>query len=144
MLGWRAFWLLGFHFWRHILKKITFLYDRGGERRFVENYRPDRIFPVPEQARESLPEWQRCTACGLCDAVAARPEQSLMGLVVSGLRDFSAHTELAEDARHFTDVAALERAEQVCPSQVPIREVVHFLATADARGADLGGGAAAR
>lgn len=132
MLGWKAFWLLGYHFWKHIFKKITFQYDRGGERRFVDNYAPDRLLPLPADTRAVLPSWQRCTACGICDAMYPH-EVSLMGLVVNGVRDFSAQPALSSAAAQFTDVAKLEAASRACPNDVPVGDVVHFIAGAEAR-----------
>ncbi len=132
MLGWKAFWLLAFHFWKHVFKKVTFMYDRGGEKRFVENYEPDRILPLPEDARAKLPQWQGCTACGICDAVYPA-DTSLMGLVVSGIRDFSAQPALSAEAAKFNDEDKLIAAERACPNAVPIREVVAHISRADER-----------
>ena len=100
--------LLAWHFWKHILLKVTFLYRRGGQNRFVENYREDRVFPVPASVRDRLPEWQACTGCGLCDAYAPHGEVSLMTLV--GEEDLVARIGGDEFALlvEFTDVDSFQ------------------------------------
>ena len=132
MLGPRAFVLLGYHFWKHLLRKALFIYDRGGASRFVDNYSPDRLLPVPEPVRGALPSWQRCTGCGRCDLWAK--EASIMAVVGAGARDLSTTSDMAGDAKQLlADRDALDAAIRACPERVPIREVVAWVARSDQR-----------
>lgn len=127
-MGPKALLLLAIHFWKHVLKKVTFTYRAGGSERFISNYLPDRLLPLSPETRRALPSWQRCTACGLCDSVYDRAGVSLMGLVVSASRDFSEMQAAAPDAAYFDDTELLAAAEAACPEQVPIADVVAYLA----------------
>lgn len=126
MIGGRALLLLAFHFWKHILKKVSFLYDAGGERRFVSNYEPDHLLPFSGSVRAALPSWQGCTGCGLCDA-AYGGGASVLAVVGAGVRDTSQLVAAARDAAALTDAEGLERAEAACPVGVPVRAVVAWV-----------------
>jgi formate hydrogenlyase subunit 6/NADH:ubiquinone oxidoreductase subunit I len=84
----RAISLLALHLWKHVFLKVTRLYRAGGAKRFIENYQPERIHPIPPRVREALPARHRCIGCGLCDGANPKPEVSVMTLVGCGLRDF--------------------------------------------------------
>lgn len=123
--------LLAFHFWKHILLKVTFLYRAGGEERFVGNYRPDRVLPVPARVRTDLPSWHACNGCGLCDALNPAPEVSVMTLIGSGLRDFTMREDVAAEAQMVLEAGPTSEMEAICPTSVPIGDVLHFLATGE-------------
>jgi ferredoxin len=127
----RAIALLALHFWKHIFLKVTFLYRAGGRERFVSNYTADRVLPVPNRVREALPSWHGCVGCGLCDAVSPTPEISVMTLVGCGLRDFTMREDVAAEAQAVLDAGDCGAMEGICPTRVPIRDVLRFLATGD-------------
>ena len=129
----RAIALLGWHFLLHWLRKLFFVYRRGGIARFRENYDPDHLLPVGEQDRAMLDRWQRCTACGLCEAVcaAAAPvarhgAAGPMLLMTAGSRDLSEH-RVAMLAAGAEEVPGAEEAAALCPVGVPIPEVLSFV-----------------
>ncbi|MFT6398927.1 MAG: ferredoxin [Bradymonadia bacterium] len=123
--------LLAFHFWKHIFLKVTFLYRAGGEERFVGNYRPDRVLPVPARVRANLPEWHSCVGCGLCDAVGPTSDISVMSLVGSGLRDFTMREDVAAEAAAVLEAGPTAKMEAICPTSVPIGDVLRYLATGE-------------
>ena len=132
-MGFRSFVLLAFYFWRHVLKKLTFRYDRGGATRFIDNYEADRLLPVPGEVRSALPSWHGCIGCGICDAEYPDAGVSVMNIVASGMRDFSTMPYLSSDAAKLSDVSRLEAASRACPTSVPIPDVVAFIASASDR-----------
>lgn len=132
-MGLRSLVLLALHFWKHVLKKVTLTYRRGGSERFVANYRPDRLLPIEPQTRAALRSWQSCTACGICDAVYAKPGPSVMAIVAAGSRDFSVMPEVAADAARLDDRELLAAAGRACPMGVPIEQVVAYVAGAPER-----------
>lgn len=130
----RAIALLGWHFLLHWLSKLVLIYRRGGIERFRANYDPDRLLPVGEEDRALLDRWQRCTACGLCEAVCASaapvPRLASAGpmlLMTAGSRDLSEHGVAALAAGKLPFPGA-EEAAALCPMGVPIPEVLAFVA----------------
>ncbi|TVQ98781.1 MAG: hypothetical protein EA398_13070 [Deltaproteobacteria bacterium] len=128
----RALVLLGWHFLLHWLSKVTFTYRRGGLPRFRENYDPDGLLPLSPEDRALLASWQRCTACGLCEAVCAEAGLVVEGgrtgpmeLMTAGSRDLSEHPVAARAATG--DVPGAEEAAALCPMAVPIPEVLGFV-----------------
>jgi ferredoxin len=127
----RAIALLAIYFWKHVFLKLMLLYRAGGSDRFVANYAPDRVLPIPDHVRQSLPAWHGCIGCGLCDAVGPRPEVSVMTLVGAGLRDFTMREDVAGNAQAVLDAGDCSAMERLCPVRVPIGEVLRFLATGE-------------
>ena len=132
----RALVLLGWHFLVHWLRKVTFRYDRGGVARFRANYDGEGLAPLTAEQRLQLPLWQGCVGCGLCDlncvgATADGPAHnvSLQLLMSAGSRDLSAwKVSSAEAQRALEDCPTCRACEAVCPTQVPIVEVLQTLA----------------
>lgn len=133
----RALGLLALHFWKHVFRKLTFTYARGGSARFVENYRDDRLLGVDPEERAALPTWQACIACGLCDAlcaasgsVPATRDVSVTLTLASGPRDFSQLPLVGSDLALLASEGRCDdcgACEDACPVGVPIRDVVRFL-----------------
>ena len=131
----KALWLLGWHFFLHWLRKLTFLYDRGGIKRFRGNFDREGLVPLDEQERELLPRWQACIGCGLCEAVCpdlrAIPDGRHTGpayLAHSAVRDLSE----ARMAIHAAELLArcqdgCRDCEDICPTGVPLAELARFL-----------------
>lgn len=117
--------LLAFYFWRHWFLKLTLRYDRGGEGRFLSNYRPDQIRPMSRPERKLRPRAIACIGCGLCDAVcapAATAEEGplhLSTLMLAAGRDGTANAAARHDAvrLHCNNCGA---CEPLCPAGVPI------------------------
>ncbi len=128
----KAVFILAIHFWKHVLAKATLRYDRGGEARFVDNYRADRLLPLERDARERLADWQRCIGCGLCDAVcpsaAGETGPGPQLIVGAGLRDLSAMHTLVDEVEALADCAECDDCHAVCPVDVPVADVLRFVA----------------
>ncbi len=126
-MGGRSLLLLAWHFLRHVLRKVTLTYDRGGSTRFLENYRDDGLAPVRREDRQAVARWQSCIGCGLCDAVC-HPEQpaSLVVLLAAGARDLSTLDASALDASRWA-CGSCDGCSSICPVGVPIAEAVSFL-----------------
>ncbi|MBN1945379.1 MAG: 4Fe-4S dicluster domain-containing protein [Bradymonadales bacterium] len=134
-MGLRSFFLLGFQFFLHLLRRIFFLYRPGGVARFLENYREDHLFPFEVSDRELLPLWQRCTACGLCEAVCPLKEGSpieqgrlsYLVLASSLWRDTSIRRWAAKDAEILASCSDCDRCEQICPERIPLRALARLV-----------------
>lgn len=130
----RALVLLGWHFALHLLRKVTLTYRRGGAKRFRANYDPDRLLPVEPNDRATLAAWQRCTGCGLCEAVCAEaglvtrgPHAGPMVLMTAGTRDLSALPAASSAAGDpGAGIPGAAEAAALCPVGVPIPDVIAF------------------
>lgn len=137
-MGWKSFLLLGWNFLLHVLRKATFLYHPGGTARFRKNFDPERLFPLTEQERAMLPQWQACVACGLCEKVcpsllSAVPEGRGVGpqMLASSLhREFPAMSLTWPDAQALTRCEGCHECEAICPVEVPLRDLAAFLVRA--------------
>jgi len=131
----KAVLLLGSNFFMHVISRVTFTYDRGGERRFRANFDHQGLIPVDARARELLPAWQRCVACGLCDAVC--PE--LLGgvsdgrfagpqAVASGMfRDLSTQALNGPELEALSRCEGCDHCENMCPVEIPLRDLARWL-----------------
>ncbi len=144
----KAVALLGSNFVMHVLSRATFTYDRGGLARFRDNFDPQGLLPLPPQARDLLPAWQRCTACGLCDLVCptllgniaaqrfAGPQAVASGL----LRNLPDLAITSADAEPLYACDGCHACEDICPQSIPLRDLAAFLIEAgqEARQANPG------
>lgn len=131
----KALLLLGSNFFMHVVSRVTFTYDRGGERRFRANFDHQGLLSVDGRGRELLPAWQRCVACGLCDAVC--PE--LLGGVAEGrfvgpqavasgmVRDLSTQAHNAEELQALARCEGCTECEGMCPVGIPLRDLAGWL-----------------
>ena len=131
----RALILLGSNFFMHVLSRVTFTYDPGGERRFRDNFDHQGLLPISEEDRELLPAWQRCVGCGLCDMVC--PE--LLGSVSDGrfvgpqalasgmFRDLSTQAISSPEIEALADCESCGECEGMCPVHIPLRDLARFL-----------------
>jgi formate hydrogenlyase subunit 6/NADH:ubiquinone oxidoreductase subunit I len=136
-MGFKSFFVLGFYFFVHLLKKMFFLYQPGGETRLLENFREDRILPVSAEDRAVLAAWQRCTACGLCQAAcpsligtAERPNQwlDINSLIQCQWRDPTAVALVREKARALAECKSCQACEDACPERIPLRALARSMA----------------
>lgn len=136
-MGLKSVFLLGTQFILHfLLKLIPFRRDRGAGR-FIENYRDDHLQPLTPAEREMLPGWQRCTNCGLCEAVCPLDSApldpaglSFNRLANSAWRDPTAHRLVAASAARLVDCEPCGRCEAICPEEIPLRELARAVARA--------------
>ncbi len=78
-----------------------------------------------------MPDWQACTACGLCDLVC--PESKAPMLVVAAMqRDMPRHGDYAAHALRVTQCGPCDACEAICPVGVPVRRVAWFVAGTEA------------
>lgn len=102
-----------------------------GAARFRENFLPEGLVPTGPDDRAHLRQASRCINCGLCDvpATAAGLGQlpSLVPLVFS-----RSSVELPQSRAAIAQLLAhesvLEAGERLCPTRVPLRELVRWLA----------------
>lgn len=125
--------LLGWHFLLHYVKKLTFVYDPGGLEQFRENFDDEGLGSLSAEDREALADWQRCIGCGLCEAACPElsviPENRHAGpryLAMAAMRDLS-EPDLSIPATDVLDSCDCERAEAVCPVDIPIDDIAAFL-----------------
>ena len=128
-----AYSLLAWHFLLHMLKKITFLYDRGGMERFRGHFDREGLAPISADEREMLSKWQRCIGCGLCEAVSAElsviPEQRHMGpalLAQGGMCDLS-ESDLALPSADAVEQLDCDQLQGICPVDIPLCDLAQFL-----------------
>ena len=120
MLGWRA--LLAYPF-------AWLVRGRGGPRRFLAQYAPDGLAPLPPDDAARLPGFMRCIGCGACDLVCPLVGQagaeafrgpSLVAL--SWTRSSADLAAAAPTLRRLPAACGSCRAcEAACPRQVPLR-----------------------
>lgn len=125
--------LLGWHFLLHYLKKLTLLYDPGGLEQFRENFEEEGLGSLSDEDRRALAQWQRCIGCGLCEAACPDlsfiPENRHAGpryLAMAAMRDLS-EPDLALPSTDVLENCDCDRAEAVCPVDIPIADIATFL-----------------
>ena len=135
----RAYALLAWHLLIHLIQKLTLLYSPGGIDQFRSNFLPEGLVSLTEAERDDLAACQRCTGCGLCEAVAgdfefitrrrhAGPRYAAQSLI----RDLSQ----SEHAREVIDSLAdtdLQELDAICPADVPLSRIVELLDALAAR-----------
>ncbi|MEK6608125.1 MAG: 4Fe-4S dicluster domain-containing protein [Myxococcota bacterium] len=129
--------------WRLVLHFLALPFRRRAshERRFLDNYAADRLLPAPAEIRPRLPSFERCIACGLCNALCET-------LATAPRHRFGGPAHLARAARSFPDLGAFRAhveheaascgeacraCEAVCPTAVPLRELARHVRAEAAR-----------
>jgi succinate dehydrogenase/fumarate reductase-like Fe-S protein len=104
---------------------------RTGETRFLEAYGPDRLLPLGPEERARRDRWSGCIHCGLCDAaceVLGRVRRSevpaLSATPIGYSRSMSEYPFARISVAHLSTCADCNRCESVCPTGVPLREIV--------------------
>jgi succinate dehydrogenase/fumarate reductase-like Fe-S protein len=123
---------LAYRFNVHMLKK-PFTADLPGRAIFLGQYHDDRLLPLTPEARARLPELQSCISCGLCDTVCTKLDIDLRHLF-NGPSDLAScltrslpdYDLLKEYLRVWEECGDCRRCEEVCPSGVPLRQLVDF------------------
>jgi len=117
--------LLGLHFGLHWLRKLV-PSRKSGLALFHEYYGADRVGVFRAEDLARFPEFSRCTACNLCrtgmpPGYAGLPPDALP-LAVSRTPTFAwaARADLPADA-------PWDKAEAVCPVQVPLGAIAKFV-----------------
>ena len=130
----KAYALLAWHLFLHILKKVFLLYDPGGIERFRGHFDREGLAPLNEDERGLLDDWQSCIGCGLCEAVSADleaiPEQRHMGpslLAQCGVRDLS-ESDLTLPSTEAIEELDCDELQGICPVDIPLCELAEFLA----------------
>lgn len=134
-MGFKSAILLGTQLLLHLLGLLWPFGRERGAKRFLENYRADHIRPVTTHERELVPLWQRCTNCGLCEAVC--PLDTVPGdalglsftrLAIAGWRDLSAHRLIQASAKAMEACQPCGDCESACPEEIPLRELARLVA----------------
>lgn len=125
-LAWRALVM-------HPMRLMLSTDERPGKQRFLDNYASEGLIPFSVEERRVLSKASRCIHCGLCDAydlaLAAQPRTRFDGPSAIPLAWARATPDLprARSALVALDEEALIRAEKVCPTRVPLRELAETL-----------------
>ena len=135
-MGFKSFFLLGTQLVLHFLRALwPFGRNRGADR-FLENYREDFIRPLNATESSLVPQFQRCTNCGLCGAVCPLETEPIdeislpaNRLVAADWRDLTAHRLIQKSAFSLTQCASCGECEAVCPERIPIRKLAKLVAT---------------
>lgn len=107
-----------------------------GLRLFRANYAADRLPPLSAMDRAALARFSGCVMCGRCNEVVALKSGSLMSHVVAGSRSMP-DFDVAKLDWQAVPEEALQRAEQICPGRVPLRELRSFVIAKSGRGLSL-------
>ncbi|MBN2053695.1 (Fe-S)-binding protein, partial [bacterium] len=126
-----AAWLnLALHFNLHVISRFLGLFKPvpDGTRKFLANYREDRIRPLAVEEHERLAAISNCLACGACDAVCPvvtlRSNPSFPGpaaLLACASRSFPEQVHALSAA---LGCLLCGRCEAACPGQVPITAAI--------------------
>jgi hypothetical protein len=112
---------------------LPFRAGRGKER-FLRDFAPEGLVPATELARKHSAGFERCIGCGFCD-LALDDDSSLADLSGSLWRAPETWPALEEALDRLVE-ADLERAEALCPTEVPLRHLVSSLREALTRWAE--------
>lgn len=103
----------------------------SGRTRFLEAYGPDRLLPLSAEERARRDRWSGCIHCGLCDAaceVLGRVRRSevaaLSAAPIGYSRSMSEYPFARLSVAHLATCASCDLCESVCPTGVPLREIV--------------------
>lgn len=107
--------------------------EKTGLPLFRENYDADRLPPVEADERAQMASFSRCIACGRCDvgeaermAASKGAYPGLMTIVLGSSRNMPDH-DAAVKALAFVPEEVLAEKERICPTGVPIRDLVRFV-----------------
>jgi succinate dehydrogenase/fumarate reductase-like Fe-S protein len=135
-VGIKFVWMFVLQFFAHLGRKLAFFSRRrpGGVERFVDNYDEDHILPLTSAEAERVPGFQRCTGCGLCDAVCPLTGTvidghafSIAALATTSWRDSTAHHLSAGSAEAFLERGDPAACEAVCPEGVPLADLARYV-----------------
>ena len=118
------------HPWRKFRELFE---DRTGTERFLANYASEGNLPMTVDDRRVLEGAARCIHCGLCDAydpaLSQLPRVVYDGASLLPVAFSRAVPDLpgARDALSRMSESSLIRAEAVCPTRVPLREIFRYL-----------------
>lgn len=123
----KALLFLGWHFLVHFFKKI--FPQAAGKEKFLDYYRPDRIFPISIQHRKPMPSYSLCITCRLCDTVCPEITENPTltapsFLVTSYSRSLTDHVHFAPQGYQ---CGICRACEKICPQNVPIRAIIDFM-----------------
>lgn len=100
---------------------------------FRANYDGDGLPPVTTAERARMAGFQRCIACGLCDrdeaeriARSGGAYRGVMALMIAGSRSMPDYRAAAYSFS-FVPEDVLEQKEKICPTNVPMRDIAHFV-----------------
>lgn len=126
---------LAFRFNVHLLKK-PFTSAQSGRARFLENYQPDSLHPLPADARHALPSFSGCICCGLCETVCPLLKTSRRHLFNGPVdlpaclsRSLPHYPLLEEHLRTWDQCGECQKCEDICPAGVPLRRLAALCQT---------------
>jgi succinate dehydrogenase/fumarate reductase-like Fe-S protein len=133
-----AYLLLALQAVVHYLRLLVRAVLRGGLPRGIalynRNYLPDGLVPLAAGEVERLPAYERCAVCGLCDAAcplvpdaAAQvfPGPSFLASCLS--RSLPQFHAAADYLAYFDRCGECRACEEVCPEDLPLREIAAFV-----------------
>lgn len=128
-------------FWIHMGRKLLPRRGPRGREAFEGYYGPDGVTALTPEELAALPSFEACLACSLCDAgcpelVEGRGAFVGPATLVRSLSRDPTYFDLVEGALPCGDCRA---CEALCPTRVPIRRVLRYLADQRGRVAALRG-----
>jgi hypothetical protein len=128
----KAILLLAVYLVKTVCRRI-FTSRKSGIAAFRDNYDADGLPPVTPAERESMPDFSRCIACGLCDrgesariGASGGAYRGVMALVLAGSRSMPDYRAAAYSFSFVSDEVLAEK-ERICPTGVPFRAIARFV-----------------
>ena len=127
---WHATANLAWHLLKHVLRRAFTLGDRHIDqaRRFHENYAADGIYALTSAERAVQAATERCTACGLCDAVCPELRRPGVPFFAGPAAAVLQHSALLPSLpRVIDDLAACTLCgdcDRICPPRIPIATLI--------------------
>jgi len=111
------------------LKRLLQGDSSKGIQKFLSNYAPEGLLPLTADEHQVLLGASRCIHCGLCDAISPASDGSFqsVSLIPVAYARATPHLVNLEAALSELRSDALEKAEAVCPTRVPLRALSNYL-----------------
>jgi succinate dehydrogenase/fumarate reductase-like Fe-S protein len=114
----------------HFLK-FPFRWRRRGLKKFWENYRGDRLFPLTSEDRDWLFRFSKCINCGLCDsnctALGKVPREKFPGPSYLLTTYTRATPDFWAADLDFALCQSCDNCRDICPNLVPVKEALEFI-----------------
>ncbi|RMG19238.1 MAG: (Fe-S)-binding protein [Deltaproteobacteria bacterium] len=133
----KKLWAWSIFLWQALvvqpLRRLAHL-GTTGEQRFLKSYAPEGLLPEPPERVGRRFDHDGCIHCGLCDATCdllARVRRvevpAVSALPVAWSRSMPEYPYVEPALRHFEACEACQACERMCPTGVPLLDLVQEL-----------------